>query len=345
MKRSSYLSRALSISIYLLMLMQIIPGLAAAQGAGVQGEQPGAPVPARESDPVESAKRFFAAGQYRESISALKAAYAAAPRPRLYYNIAVCYVKLKEPFEAITYFRLYQSEAPDLSPEQQSAITAQINELRRQLADAKVSPTIVPTPSPGVLSTPSTPKPRPPSPIDQTRPSTQKEAAAQKESADRYDAARDLYAAGRYEEAIVELKTSYALAPRPKLYFNVAMCHMKLNQPFEAIAYFQRYLGEAPEVTTEKAAEINGYVAELRTRLHLTKDKSTASIAAPGPVLEKQRDISNPHQVPIYKRGWFWAVTIGSIAVVATAIAVPVALSQKKSLCDGVDACAMPSLP
>lgn len=293
MKKSSCSSSALPTLMVLFALVQAAV-LATAQGAGAQAGQPEAAVPSGEVDQVDRAQQFFAAGRYRESISALKAAYAAAPRPRRYYNIAVCYVKLNEPFEAITYLRLYQSEASNLSPEQQNAITAQINELRKQLTRRKEAEAAAPAQLPAAADSARVPKLRESGLTDPKQSLAQTEAADQKESVDRYDAARDLYAAGRYQEAIVELKASYALAPRPKLYFNVAMCYMKLDQPFEAIAYFQRYLGEAPEVTPERAAEIKNNITNLRTRLHATNRTPAASAHGPGSAIP--HDSLQPHR-------------------------------------------------
>lgn len=356
MKNLRCLSRALPVLAHLWVLL-LVAGPAAAQSPAAQETPPGAAEPAGDSDPAERGKQLFATGQYRESIEALKAAYAAAPRPKLYYNIAICYVKLNEPFEAITYLRLFQTEAAGLPPDQQRAISIQIDELRKQLGHPKAGLPAAATvdagrsvqPEAPVLVAPSSP-PAPKQTAAQKAAAAKKElaanqeladkaATAEKESTDRYDAAREFYAAGRYQEAIVELKSSYALAPRPKLYFNVGMCYMKLKQPFEAIAYFQRYLGEAPDVTPEKTAEINGYVAELRARLHPVTEQTPVaaapSAATSGIAAPSHRDLP----VPLYKRAWFWGVTIGAVVVVATAISVPVALAQPKSLCDGVDSC------
>jgi len=64
---------------------------------------------------------------------------------------------------------------------------------------------------------------------------------------DHIDRASMLHAAGSYAEALDELKTAYALDPRPALLYGIAQLHVKLGMCAEAIAFYERFLASKPK--------------------------------------------------------------------------------------------------
>ncbi|MCC6749750.1 MAG: tetratricopeptide repeat-containing protein [Deltaproteobacteria bacterium] len=72
------------------------------------------------------------------------------------------------------------------------------------------------------------------------------------------------YDAGRYARAKAAFRKAGALAPSPILDYNLARCHDRLGENAEAIRYYERYLGSAPEAA--KRAEVETRLKALRSR-------------------------------------------------------------------------------
>src|SRR5262245_44887069 len=91
----------------------------------------------------------------------------------------------------------------------------------------------------------------------QGAPSTATTDAASSENQARaqqhFQRAKDLYAAGSYREAVVELEAARALDPKAKdLVFNLGIVHEKLAKYDEAITYFRQYMDMDGVTTQEK---------------------------------------------------------------------------------------------
>lgn len=54
--------------------------------------------------------------------------------------------------------------------------------------------------------------------------------------------ARDLFKSKKFDAAIEELKLANGLVPMPLYLFNIARCYEELDQPQQALIYFERYL-------------------------------------------------------------------------------------------------------
>jgi len=73
------------------------------------------------------------------------------------------------------------------------------------------------------------------------------------EAVDHYLEGRKWYLAGRYRDALVELKAALELDPRsPDLLYNVARVYENLRLFDESIEYYQRYLAQLPVDSTEE---------------------------------------------------------------------------------------------
>lgn len=72
------------------------------------------------------------------------------------------------------------------------------------------------------------------------------DAALTELAKEHYKAGLAAFQAGRYNEAITELKAAYLLKKLPPLLLNIAKTYEKLGDRANAISYYQRYLAEAP---------------------------------------------------------------------------------------------------
>ncbi len=75
------------------------------------------------------------------------------------------------------------------------------------------------------------------------------------------------FGARRFAEALVSFQRAYRIRPHPSVMVNIANCYLALEQPLEAISWFERYLHDASGVTPEQRAQIERTVAEARQRL------------------------------------------------------------------------------
>jgi hypothetical protein len=61
-----------------------------------------------------------------------------------------------------------------------------------------------------------------------------------------YEAAQKLYDEGKYDEAIAEYQDAYRLKPHPNTIYNIAQAYERLLDYAQSVAWFERYLKEAP---------------------------------------------------------------------------------------------------
>jgi tetratricopeptide (TPR) repeat protein len=85
------------------------------------------------------------------------------------------------------------------------------------------------------------------------------------EALDHYDLGRRYYLAGRYREALTELKEALDLdRDAPDLLYNVARVYENLNELDEAIAYYQRYLEHVPLSSMEERERTEKTIRRLQ---------------------------------------------------------------------------------
>jgi tetratricopeptide (TPR) repeat protein len=113
------------------------------------------------------------------------------------------------------------------------------------------------------------------------------------------------YEQARYADALKEFEEAHRLSRRPAFHFNIGVCHEKLGELDAAIASFERYLREAPEVRDR--AEVEARVRTLQAQKALT-----------GPPPEKRP-----------KRAWLWGVIGGAAALVTAGVVVGVVLGTR----------------
>ena len=96
-------------------------------------------------------------------------------------------------------------------------------------------------------------------------PHAENEARPPSEAVDHYLRGRQWYLAGRYRDALVELKAALELDPNSAdLLYNVARVYENLRLFDEAIAYYQRYLERLPQANPEERDKTDKTIRRLQ---------------------------------------------------------------------------------
>ncbi len=134
-------------------------------------------------------------------------------------------------------------------------------------------------------------------------------------------AARKLYAAGQYRDAIEQFQKAYDAFPDPKIYFNMAQSHRMLNEDVAALKYYEMFLAAIPAIdefsSAQKKAftrEIQSKIAEMKERLHPGSgtDGKVDPARDPAPVVQGDGPARGDGPVQaegpagLTSRWWFW---------------------------------------
>ncbi|HKU40175.1 MAG TPA: tetratricopeptide repeat protein [Polyangiales bacterium] len=175
-----------------------------------------------------------------------------------------------------------------------------------------------------VLAEPATPAPR----EDAMRAPTPPAGAVA-----HYERGRKEYLAGRYREALLELKQALALDPNsPNLVYNVARVNEDLGEFDEAIKYYRRYRDLLPEESEEREKtattirRLQGAKDETQQRLERERLAAGSGSAQPAPAPSGGRADAA-----------FWIVASTGLALAAGGgIAGYMALDREKQVSDFV---------
>jgi tetratricopeptide (TPR) repeat protein len=121
-----------------------------------------------------------------------------------------------------------------------------------------------------------------------------------------YKKGRELYLAGRYREAVVELEAALALDPEsPNLLYNLARVYELLGEIDVSIAHYKHYRELLPPSEVEERARVTGTLQRLEGAREQVPDQPPV---APSPL----------PQPPQMERGvadaTFWVFTAASVA-------------------------------
>lgn len=88
---------------------------------------------------------------------------------------------------------------------------------------------------------------------------------AQDQARKHYQAGRDLYSAGKYQDAIREFETANRLAPSPVLDFNIGLARERMGQLDKALQHYRAYVAALPNANNRAAvdAKIKSLEAEI----------------------------------------------------------------------------------
>lgn len=141
-----------------------------------------------------------------------------------------------------------------------------------------------------------------------------KRQEAPPEAIELYRSGREHYEAGRYREAIVDLKAALELDPEsPNLIYNVARVSELLGNLDEAIAYYSRYLELLPRTEKEERDRIRSALRRLEGAR-----RDVISLA-----VKEERGLKAPVPPSVIKRrgkadALFWISASTGLAILAT---------------------------
>ena len=131
-------------------------------------------------------------------------------------------------------------------------------------------------------------------------------------------AARKLYAAQQYREAIEQFNKAYAAHPDPKIFFNLAQSYRKLGDRENALIYYEKFLEAIPAIAEFSERQKRDFTTEVRGLIQELRGVSRAGDApSPGEPRTGEGDttIPPPGAAPVREdappglatRWWFWA--------------------------------------
>lgn len=161
-----------------------------------------------------------------------------------------------------------------------------------------------------------------------------------------------------WDAAIAEWEEGYRVKPVPEFLFNIAQAYRKSQRYERALTFYQSYVRLAPKAPNR--AEVERQIEQLKPLAAEEKrnaasypklpppkptepppattapapttpppaSATTSPPSAPAPVAtaESRPELvaHAPERKPVYKKAWFWAVTIGAVAVVGAGVALGV---------------------
>lgn len=166
------------------------------------------------------------------------------------------------------------------------------------------------------------------------------------------DSATRHFAAGEYEQAIVEFQLAYQKRQLPTLLFNIAQAHRKASHWAEALALYERFLKEDPKSALLPEAE--AHAAAMRARLDAERasaeretaerlaKKRTEEAEALAIAREAERKraedalmlSAKQKEKPVYKKAWFWGLLGGIAAAGAITAGVVIGLRLREPASD-----------
>jgi len=119
------------------------------------------------------------------------------------------------------------------------------------------------------------------------------------EARQRYQHALALFESGEHRAALAEFEQAYRLAPSFRIYYNIALVNVALDDAAEAIQAFERYLQEGGgKVSKERSDEVARQVSRLSRRAALL----TLDVAEPN--AQVFVDSGEVGKSPLWRRLW-----------------------------------------
>lgn len=149
-----------------------------------------------------------------------------------------------------------------------------------------------------------------------------------------YERGRREYLAGRYQDALQELKAALALDPNsPNLVYNVARVNEDLSEFDEAIKYYNRYRMLLPPGASEERDKTEKTIRRLQgARDELEQRRRTERLSEPAPPAPPQLTASAGRADVL-----FWAVAGSGLALAAASgVTGVLALRREKAVGDFV---------
>ena len=146
--------------------------------------------------------------------------------------------------------------------------------------------------------------------------------------------------AGQFNEAEKSYKLAYELSHDGRLLYNIGRVLDKRGKVEEAKTYYRMFL-QAPVEDEGQKKKARGFLEQLEVKrdtastpeqLEIKRDTSLTPEqlevkrdTSPTPVVSAPQD-NERSATPVYKKGWFWGVMIGSVAAVGLGVGLGIGL-------------------
>lgn len=151
-----------------------------------------------------------------------------------------------------------------------------------------------------------------------------------------YEQAAQQSKSGQLVEAEKSYRLAYEVSHDARILFNIARVLDKRGQAADAMSYYRQFL-QAPLQDETQKSKAREYLAQLeanRPSQEPSKNDPAARIPSSSagermaPMTTLPASQTNDQQTtPIYKKGWFWGVMVGSVAAVGLGVGLGVGLS------------------
>lgn len=135
-----------------------------------------------------------------------------------------------------------------------------------------------------------------------------------------FEAGREAFANGDYDEALDRFQQAYSLSPRPILLYNIGLALDRLRRDEDALSKFREYLA----ITLEEAPERTQVEARVRA-LEQAVERQRALEAALEEANQQETQQTQESAEPVDEGGGLspvWVIAVGSAALVAGGVTV-----------------------
>lgn len=132
-----------------------------------------------------------------------------------------------------------------------------------------------------------------------SQPSQPSQASSPSQAAVHFERGVTLFNVRNYEGALAEFQRSYQLSGRADLLFNIGRAYQSLGRYPEAVAAVEDYLQRSPTLPSERRAEVEAMLQELRgfiARIRVRVTPPTAELRVDGAIVTSQAAL---HGVPV----------------------------------------------
>lgn len=156
-----------------------------------------------------------------------------------------------------------------------------------------------------------------------------------------YEQAAQQSRSGQLVEAEKSYKLAFEVSHDARILFNIARVLDKRGQTEDAISYYRQFL-QAPLQDETQKSKAREYLAQLEAnrppppeppKSEPASGKPSASAKVVEPMAPTTTlptsQASDQKATPIYKKGWFWGVMVGSVAAIGLGVGLGIGLSSR----------------